>query len=78
MINVFDQEEQPPLYFTAPDGIIKQVILLCCIKTKPINILFETELDILKCNDSKEGHGEIAHLLGLSLSTVSTLVKNQS
>jgi transcriptional regulator len=38
---------------------------------------FERELDILKCIDNGEGHGEIARSLGLSRSTVSTIAKNR-
>jgi hypothetical protein len=38
---------------------------------------FEAKMDILKRVDNGEGHGEIAHLLGLSRSTVSTVVKNR-
>jgi hypothetical protein len=37
---------------------------------------FETKLDILKHNDNREGHGEIACLLGLSCSMMSIAVKN--
>jgi FixJ family two-component response regulator len=38
---------------------------------------FERKLDILKRIDNGEGHGEIARSLGLSRSTVSTIVKNR-
>jgi hypothetical protein len=38
---------------------------------------FETKMDILKRIDNGEGHGEIARSLGLSRSTVSTVVKNR-
>jgi DNA-binding NarL/FixJ family response regulator len=37
---------------------------------------FEAIMDILKHIDSGEGRGEIACSLGLSRSTVSTIVKN--
>jgi hypothetical protein len=39
---------------------------------------FETKMDILKRIDNGEGHGEIACSLGLSRSTVSTVVKNKN
>jgi hypothetical protein len=38
---------------------------------------FETKMDILKRIDNGEGHGETARLLGLSRSTVSTVVKKR-
>jgi hypothetical protein len=37
---------------------------------------FESKLGILKHTDDREGHGEIAHSLRLSHSTVSITVKN--
>jgi DNA-binding NarL/FixJ family response regulator len=38
---------------------------------------FERKLDILKRIDNGEGHREIARSLGLSRSTVSTIVKTE-
>jgi hypothetical protein len=38
---------------------------------------FKTKMDILKHIDNGEEHGEIARLLGLSRSTVSTIVRNK-
>jgi DNA-binding NarL/FixJ family response regulator len=70
---LLDERDQKA-YFPENEMMMMMIVL---IKSEPIKThSFETKLDILKCIDDGEGHGEITHSLGLSHSTVSTIVKN--